>query len=74
MQQKTKLMFRFDQEISQPIETPLPRLINRQGIADTAAQLGVSKATINYWMLKLSIPVQRTALMPDETIIVKRSA
>lgn len=72
--QKTKLILRAEQQIGQPIETALPRLINSQGITDTAAQLGVSKATINYWMLKLNIQVQRIALMPDDTIIVKRSA
>ncbi len=38
----------------------------------TADYLGVSKATLGYWLLKLDIIVRRVALAPGETLEVKR--
>ena len=38
----------------------------------TADELGVSKATLGYWLLKLGISVRRVALAPGETLEVKR--
>ena len=74
MTKKTKLMLRVEQQIGQPLETALPRLISEQGVTDTASQLRVSKATINYWMMKLNIHVQRIAITREDSIIVKRPA
>jgi hypothetical protein len=34
--------------------------------------LKLSKATLNYWMLKLGIEVRRVALAPGEEIEIKR--
>ena len=74
MTKKTKLMLRVEQQIGQPLETALPRMIGEQGVTDTASQLSVSKATLNYWMLKLNIHVRRVAVTPNDRIIVKRPA
>lgn len=57
----------------QPLEKLLPEMINSEGLTATATSLGVSKATLGYWLLKLGIHVRRVALAPGETLEVKRS-
>ena len=47
-------------------------MVTEYGLTATADELGVSKATLGYWLLKLGINVQRVALAPGETIEVKR--
>ena len=50
----------------------LPPLVTEFGLSATADEIGVSKATLGYWLLKLGIDVQRVALAPGETLEVKR--
>lgn len=69
---KTKLMRRVEQEHKQPLERLLPEMVNEVGLSETATALGVSKATLGYWLLKLGINVRRVALAPGETLEVKR--
>jgi hypothetical protein len=70
---KTKLMLRVEREFESPLERLLPELVNDQGLTATADTLGVSKATLGYWMLKLGINVRRVALAPGEILEVKRT-
>lgn len=72
MARKTKLMQRVEKEFSRPLETLLPEKVNEVGLSATAEELGVSKATLGYWLLKLGINVRRVALAPGETLEVKR--
>lgn len=73
MARKTKLMERVERaHNNQPLERLLPQMINDQGLTATATTLGVSKATLGYWLLKLGINVHRVALAPGETLEVKR--
>ena len=72
MARKTKLMLRVEKEFDQPLERLLPELVNDQGLTATADTLGVSKATLGYWMLKMGINVKRVALAPGEFLEVKR--
>ena len=72
MARKTKLMQRVDKEFSRPLENLLPEKVNEVGLSATAEELGVSKATLGYWLLKLGINVRRVALAPGETLEVKR--
>ena len=72
MARKTKLMQCVEKEFSRPLERLLPEKVNEVGLSATAEELGVSKATLGYWLLKLGINVRRVALAPGETLEVKR--
>ena len=72
MARKPKLMQRVEKEFSRPLERLLPEKVNEVGLSATAEELGVSKATLGYWLLKLGINVRRVALAPGETLEVKR--
>ncbi len=72
MARKTKKMASVEDQFHQPLEKILPEMVTEQGLSATADQLGVSKATLGYWLLKLGINVRRVALAPGETLEVKR--
>ena len=71
---KTKKMIAVEERFQQPLEKMLPPLVTENGLSATAEELGVSKATLGYWLLKLGINVQRIALAPGETIVVKKAS
>ena len=72
MARKTKMMAAVEEVLHQPLEKVLPEMVTEQGLSATADELGVSKATLGYWLLKLGINVRRVALAPGETLEVKR--
>ena len=72
MRRKTKKMIAVEERFQQPLEKMLPPLVTEQGLSATADEIGVSKATLGYWLLKLGIDVQRVALAPGEFLEVKR--
>ncbi len=72
MARKTKLMVKVEKEHGRELERLLPEKVNELGLSGTAEQLGVSKATLGYWLLKLGINVRRVALSPGEVLEVKR--
>ena len=74
MVRKTKLMQRVEGDYHRPLERLLPEMVNEKGLSVTASELGVSKATLGYWLLKLGINVRRVALAPGETLEVKRAS
>ena len=67
-------MLRVEKQMGQPIENLLPQMINEHGVKETGRQLGVSTATVGYWMLKMGIEIRRIAVAPEEAVIVTRSA
>ena len=73
MVRKTKKMTDVEDRIGQPLEKMLPEMVTDEGLSATADKLGVSKATLGYWLLKLGINVRRVALAPGETLEVKRT-
>ena len=73
MTRKTKKMIAVEEKFHQPLEKILPEMVTDQGLSSTADQLGVSKATLGYWLLKLGINVRRVALAPGETIEIRKA-
>ena len=74
MARKSKKMAQVEELYQRPLERLLPEMINERGLSSTAGELGISKATLGYWLLKLRIEVRRVALAPGETLEVKRSS
>ncbi len=72
LRRKTKKMAQVEERFQQSLEKMLPPLVTEYGLSAAADELGVSKATLGYWLLKLGIDVRRVALAPGETIEVKR--
>ncbi len=72
MARKTKLMLSVEKTHQRSLERLLPEMVNEMGLSATAEELGVSKATLGYWLLKLGINVRRVALAPGEILEVKR--
>ena len=69
---RTKLMRQVEDKFQRPLETLVPELVNQHGLSHAATEMGVSPATLSYWMLKMGIRYRRVALTADETIEVKR--
>ena len=69
---KTKLMRNVEAQFQRPVESLVPELVNEHGLTQAANHLGVSAATLGYWMLKMGIRYRRVAVTADETIEVKR--
>ncbi len=73
MNRKTKKMLAVEERFQEPLEKMLPRLVTEQGLSATADELGMSKATPGYWLLKLGIRVRRIALAPGDSIQVTKA-
>ncbi len=69
---KSRLMLKVEEEYKRPLERLLPELVNEIGLSAAARQLGVSNATVGYWLLKMNIQIQRVAVSPGETLEIKR--
>lgn len=65
----------MEEEQGEPLEDLLPRVVNERGVTGAAERLGVSKATLGYWLLRLGVRVETVALAPGESLeIVRRGA
>ena len=71
---KTKKMVVAERKLRRPLEKALPEMVNEVGLTGAAKRLGVSKATLSYWLLKLGIEIRRVALAPGEEIEIRRVA
>ncbi len=72
MVRKTTKMIEAERRLKRPLEKALPELVNEFGLTGAAKKIGVSKATLGYWLLKFQISVRRVALAPGDQIEVKR--
>ena len=72
MVRKSKLMKQVEGRYDRPLEELLPKLYNEKGLPAMAAELGVSKGTVWYWLLKFGINVRRVALSPGDDVEVVR--
>ena len=69
---KTKKMIQVERKLRRPLERALPEMLNEVGLTGAAKRLGVSKATLSYWLLKLGIEIRRVALAPGEEKEIRR--
>ena len=69
---KTRKMLAVEERFRQPLEKILPEMVTEQGLTATVDYLGVSKATLGYWLLKFRIDVRRVALAPGDSLQVTR--
>ena len=69
---KTKKMVLAERKLRRPLEKALPEIVNDVGLTGAAKRLGVSKATLSYWLLKLDIEIRRVALARGEEIEIRR--
>ena len=70
MRRKTKKMLEVEVKWGGPLEKMLPELVTEHGLSHTADYLGVSKATLGYWLLKLDIVTRRVALAPGYSLML----
>ena len=67
---KTKLMIVVEDKFQRSLEIIIPELVNDRGMVKAADEMGISKACLGYWMLKLGISIQRVAVPRDHTVDV----
>jgi hypothetical protein len=63
-----------EERYNKPLEKLLPELYNEKGLPAMAAELGISKGTLWYWLLKFGINVRRIALAPGEELEVHQAS
>lgn len=68
----TTKMRRVEATLGGTFPDVLPRLITERGLSKTAEHLGISKATLGYWLLKFRIQVHRVALGPFDVLEIRR--
>ena len=71
MMRKTKLMRAVEERYNKPLESLLPEMYNEKGLPAMSAELGVSKGTLWYWLLKFGINVRRVAVAPGERLTIQ---
>lgn len=69
---KSQKMLDVERRHRRQLEDLLPEMVTEHGITETANRLKLSKATLNYWLLKLQIRVVRIALRPGESYEIRR--
>ncbi|MSQ33410.1 MAG: hypothetical protein EXR60_03175 [Dehalococcoidia bacterium] len=73
MMRKTRLMRQVEDRYQRPLEKLLPEMYNEKGLPAMADELGISRGTLWYWLLKFGIHLRRVAIAPGETLEVKRT-
>lgn len=68
---KSPKMRAIEEQHNQALETLLPALINQDGFVETCGTLGISKAGLAYWLLKLGVKYQKIALAPNEYVQIR---
>jgi len=71
--QKTRLMKDVEERYGRSLEELLPDLYNEHGLPGMSEELGISKGTLWYWLLKYNVSVKRVALRPGEVLEIHRN-
>jgi hypothetical protein len=67
-------MQQVESRYNKPLEKLLPEMYNEKGLPAMAAEMGISKGTLWYWLLKFGINVRRVALAPGEELLVQQAS
>lgn len=70
---KTDKMLKIEAMLGEQLEVALPRLVTESNLSRTAEYLGISKATLGYWLLKMDIETMTVALGPGDTVDINRN-
>ena len=73
MSNKSKRMLEVEEEFGQALESLLPPMITSRGLTKTAKEIGVSKATLGYWVRTLGMTQRRITLAPGERLKIVRN-
>lgn len=73
MVRRTKLMQQIEERYKKPLEKLLPEMYNEIGVTGTAQEFGVSKGTVDYWLVMLGVQRKRVALGPGEELVIQRA-
>lgn len=71
MIRKTKKMTQIEERVGMPLSDYLIEQLPRVGLSECADQLGVSKATLGYWILKFQLRRETVVLRPGEEAFVR---
>lgn len=74
MRKTSKLMKRIEERYGQPIDQLLRDWLTDRGLVDTAAEWGVSKGALGYWVLTRGLTVHRVVTGPGEEVLVRRAS
>ena len=65
---KSPKMKKAEDKLMDKLEEVIPEYVNRYGMTGASKMIGVSKSTLNYWMLKFGIEYRRIALRPGQDV------
>ncbi len=72
MTRKTRLMRKIEERYRRPLEKLLPEMYNEMGLPQMAEEMGVSRSTVWYWLLRYGVNLRKVALASDETLEIKK--
>ncbi len=72
MMRKTRLMKKIEDRYRRPLEKLLPEMYNEMGLPQMAEEMGVSRSTVWYWLLRYGVNLRKVALASDETLEIKK--
>lgn len=72
MMRKTRLMRKIEERYRRPLEKLLPEMYNEMGLPQMAEEMGVSRSTVWYWLLRYGVNLRKVALASDETLEIKK--
>lgn len=74
MVRKSERIKQIEEKYKRPIEKLLRDMYNEEGktLPAMALELGVSRSTVYYWLLRYGFKLERRALTQDETLEVKK--
>jgi predicted DNA-binding protein (UPF0251 family) len=61
-------MRKIEERYRRPLEKLLPEMYNEMGLPQMAEEMGVSRSTVWYWLLRYGVNLRKVALASGETL------